>query len=167
IKRGDFHALTDDDVVYAQNLEEVNQHLAYYQKNKINKMVLQKHVEGPIIKFYGVQNRFFHHRVMTSKDPHKKEVHYPNEWWQKINVEAIRAIAFKKAGILGLSIFGGDCIIDQNGKLWVIDMNDWPSFRTCQEEAAKAMGHLALDALSDKVKSLGMETGIACQPLTT
>ena len=37
------------------------------------------------------------------------------------------------------AIFGGDCIITPDGKINIIDLNDWPSFSPCAEEASEAI----------------------------
>jgi hypothetical protein len=160
LKRGDFHALTDDDVVYARDLEAVNGNLGYYRSQGIEDVVLQRHIEGPIVKFYGVANGFFRHRAMASRDQDKKRLAYPHTWSDMARVEDVRAMAARKAGILGLTVYGGDCIVDRDGKLWVIDMNDWPSFRTCQEEAATSIARLAIEALGMRIDVEGMEPGL-------
>ena len=40
---------------------------------------------------------------------------------------------------LRVPIYGGDVIIDSEGNFWFIDFNDFPSFSTCRDEAAKAI----------------------------
>jgi hypothetical protein len=166
LKRGDFHALTDDDVVYAQDLKGINGSLRYYRSHGIEDVVLQRHVEGPIIKFYGVADGFFRHRAMPSRDPGKKRLAFPPAWSDMARVEDVRAIAAWKAGILGLTIYGGDCIVDRDGKLWVIDMNDWPAFRTCQDEAATSIARLAVQALAGHLGLEGVEPSV-CRPSRT
>ncbi|MEG1267292.1 MAG: hypothetical protein RSE19_12525, partial [Myroides sp.] len=37
---------------------------------------------------------------------------------------------------LGIEIYGGDCIIDDQGNARIIDFNDFPSFAPCREIAA-------------------------------
>ena len=39
----------------------------------------------------------------------------------------------------GITVFGGDCIITPDGKINIIDLNDWPSFSPCAEEASEAI----------------------------
>ena len=33
--------------------------------------------------------------------------------------------------------YGGDCIVDEDGTIRIIDFNDWPSFAPCRDTAAK------------------------------
>ena len=43
-----------------------------------------------------------------------------------------------------LPVFGGDAIITPEGHTYIIDINDWPSFSTCREEAAKLISQYVL-----------------------
>ena len=36
-------------------------------------------------------------------------------------------------------IYGGDAVIDEKGKIWFIDFNDFPSFSSCRDQAARAI----------------------------
>ena len=51
--------------------------------------------------------------------------------------------ATRLAGLLGLEVYGGDCIVRQDGTFAIIDFNDWPSFSRCRNDAAKAIASLA------------------------
>ena len=48
-------------------------------------------------------------------------------------------------------IFGGDAILDDHGCFHFIDLNDWPSFRICRDDAARAVGTLARDFLEGTI----------------
>ena len=54
----------------------------------------------------------------------------------------MRALAEAGAAALELEVFGGDCVRDVNGSLWLIDLNDWPSYARCRFEAAEAIAVL-------------------------
>ena len=47
--------------------------------------------------------------------------------------------AERLAAVIGLDVYGGDCIVRSDGTFAIIDFNDWPSFSRCREEAAKAI----------------------------
>ena len=51
----------------------------------------------------------------------------------------LKADAEKTAKLIDIDIYGGDCIIREDGSYAIIDFNDWPSFSRCREEAADAM----------------------------
>ena len=40
------------------------------------------------------------------------------------------------AQVLNVHIYGGDCIVSEDGTVRLIDFNDWPSFAPCRDEAA-------------------------------
>jgi hypothetical protein len=37
---------------------------------------------------------------------------------------------------MNVIMYGGDCIVGPDGKLTIIDFNDWPSYAPCAVEAA-------------------------------
>jgi glutathione synthase/RimK-type ligase-like ATP-grasp enzyme len=51
----------------------------------------------------------------------------------------LAALARAAARALGLEVYGGDCVIDTGGALWLIDVNDWPSFAPCRAAGAEAI----------------------------
>ncbi len=147
LKRGDFHALNDDDVVYVADLDHLNNTLAKFKSRGIEHVVLQEHIQGPIYKFYGVRGLFFKPRYMGIALTNKENLSAATPHNTPIDLEKIRLLADKAASKLDLEIFGGDCIIDDKGGIYFIDMNDWPSFRTCREEAGEAMAIYARESL--------------------
>jgi hypothetical protein len=51
---------------------------------------------------------------------------------------------FGAAAALGLEIFGGDAVIQEDGRPMIVDMNAWPSYARYRERAAQAIAdHLA------------------------
>jgi hypothetical protein len=62
-----------------------------------------------------------------------KEKGYP------FQAERIKRYADMTARQLNVPIYGGDAIIDEDGGFWFIDFNDFPSFSSCRDEAAKAI----------------------------
>jgi hypothetical protein len=51
----------------------------------------------------------------------------------------MRRLAAGAAAALELEVFGGDCVRDRENNLWLIDLNDWPSYAPCRFEAAAAI----------------------------
>ena len=49
----------------------------------------------------------------------------------------MRDIVYMAAKSIGLKIYGGDCIVDSEGRIYLIDLNDFPSFSSVREEAAR------------------------------
>ena len=59
IKRGDFHAMHKEDVSYVRHPEEAQEVLQEYFLRGIKRAVINRHLEGDLIKFYGVRDSSF------------------------------------------------------------------------------------------------------------
>ena len=53
-----------------------------------------------------------------------------------VDVEALKKACDKAGGILDVKVYGGDCVVDEDGSFKIIDFNDWPSFAPCRSDAA-------------------------------
>jgi len=137
LKRSDFHAIADEDVTLAENALEVSEKIARFKARGVTEVILQRHIHGDIYKFYGVRGKFFRAIKVRS---------FLNSSIQP-NLQLLESHSFSAAENLGLMIFGGDAILDASGQFHFIDLNDWPSFRICREEAALAIGGLAAEFL--------------------
>ena len=145
VKRGDGWSCCKEDVCYAKNRDEALAAIALLERAGVEEFVYSKHIEGDIIKFYGVDGGFFFHtypNVEKGKFGWEKmngeQKHYP------FDIEAMKDIVFAAAKATGLQIFGGDCIVDKEGDIYVIDINDFPSFGAVRSEAAVAIAELVL-----------------------
>jgi len=143
IKRSDFHAIHREDVAYARHPEEVQGLLAEYALRGIDRVVINEHLDGDLIKFYGVAGASFFYRFYPFEKRHSKF------GWEEINGKAkeipfddekLRDICRKAAEVLQLIVYGGDCIVSPDGVIHIIDFNDWPSFAPCRNEAIPAIG---------------------------
>lgn len=138
LKRSDFHAIADEDVTLAESNQEVASKLERFRIRGVKEVILQRHIHGDIYKFYGVAGRLFRPiRVRNFLDSSSTP-----------DFTSLEKSAEISANALGLKIFGGDAILDSEGKFHLIDLNDWPSFRLCRDDAAKAIAGLALTHLT-------------------
>jgi glutathione synthase/RimK-type ligase-like ATP-grasp enzyme len=137
IKRYDFHATQSDDVMYVASETGFREALARFAERGIPFVVAQEHVEGDLIKFYGVGRagadapgsdwfEWFYHRD-------KGMTGYP------FKVERLRAVARSAAAALGVEVFGGDAIIRRDGEPVIIDLNAWPSYAKFRDKAAQSI----------------------------
>lgn len=158
LKRGDFHAIIKEDVVFAENPEKAIAHLAAFKSRAIEEVVVSTHLPGDLVKFYGVHGTDFFHWLY----PYDKN-HYKYKEFQIINgktryfafdEQQLKMIADKTASAAGVPIYGGDAVIDQQGNISMIDFNDWPSFAPCREPAAAAITALLLNALRTKTEAI-------------
>jgi hypothetical protein len=127
VKRGDVHNTCDHDVVRVRNLEELAKVQNDFRGRGIERMVLQEHHEGDLIKFYGVGpgkwfTWFYHDPAKAKKIP--------------FDVNRLDMQTAASAGALGLEVFGGDAIVTPEGPIRVIDINSWPSFARVRNEAS-------------------------------
>jgi hypothetical protein len=105
--------------------------------------VLQPHVEGDLIKFYGIGAGGGPHR----EPPwfrwfyHKDQKLSGNPLDQRLLARLVR----RAAAALGLEVYGGDAIATATGELVLLDVNAWPSFALYRDEASTAIAsYLAL-----------------------
>ena len=62
-----------------------------------------------------------------------------------IDYARLNTLARQAGEVLGLDVYGGDCLVTPDGALCLIDINDWPSFRGCRPVAAR---HIAQHILT-------------------
>jgi hypothetical protein len=139
LKRSDFHAIADEDVCLAEGIEDIFQRLKKFRDRGVKEVILQQHIAGDIYKFYGVKGKLF--RPIKVRDLLSNQGK-PDFSKMQLNIELA-------ADALGLNIYGGDAIFDQSGKMHFIDLNDWPSFRLCRDDAAKAIAEFSLDRIKN------------------
>ncbi len=96
---------------------------------------LQEHVGGTVVKFYGLADgSFFRAYAAAEESP--------------APIAALCRAACAAAAALGLDVFGGDLVVPSSGPPVVIDVNDWPSFARCRDEAAEAIADSVVDRLA-------------------
>lgn len=127
IKRGDVHNTCTYDVVFARDWKEVDAIRREFESREIKDMAIQRHTDGDLIKFYGVGPgqwfTWFYHDPSTAR-------RLPFE------LEDLAAQAELAATAVSVEVFGGDAIVTPDGKIFVIDINSWPSFARVRAEAA-------------------------------
>jgi hypothetical protein len=136
VKRADVHNTQDGDVVAVAHAAALGAALAALAARGIARAVLQPHVGGDLVKFYGVGPagrdgappwfRWFHHAD-------QRLAGHP------VDAGALARLAGHAAAALGLEVYGGDVIVGEGGRLTLLDLNAWPSFARVREEAAAAI----------------------------
>ncbi len=149
VKRGSGCSEEKADTAYVSDQEELKAAIARLRERGIEECLLQEHVEGDLVKFYGVEGTPFFHWLYADGTHSKFGLEKLNGQHKgyAFSPLALKAIADKAARQLGVQIYGGDCIVDQRGKLSIIDFNDWPSFYCCLPEASGAIAELAIKAM--------------------
>lgn len=143
VKRADSHSQHKEDITPVFSAEEAQEIIHEYFMRGISKAVVERHIEGILIKFYGVRDtKFFHcfHRSIMGED---------------VNFDSadLHALCTRAASSLGLDIYGGDAIFNPlEGRLTIINVNDWPSFAPCRADAVKAIVSLIQSKIRWKMK---------------
>ena len=148
IKRGDFHAMHKEDVSYVRHPEEAQEVLQEYFLRGIKRAVINVHLVGDLVKFYGVRGTpFFFWFYPFDEGPSKYGHEAINGTSQgiKFNEKELKSLTQRPAEELNVVIYGGDCIVSPEGEMRIIDFNDWPSFAPCRNEAAP---HIAKSVIS-------------------
>ena len=112
---------------------------------------MSAHLEGDLVKFYGVEGMpFFSHTYPTRENGFSKfglEQHNGAPAEYSFSVSALKTTADAAARHFGMPIYGGDAVIRPDGRFFLIDFNDWPSFGSCTQAAAEAIATRALHFL--------------------
>jgi hypothetical protein len=143
MKRSEACAQSAGDVRFITTEAELEEALAYYKKQDIHEVLASEHLEGDLVKFYGVEGTdFFYCHYPTADHSFSKfglEQINGSPSGYPLDQAALKKVADKAATLSGLEIYGGDCIVDAQGQFRIIDFNDWPSFSRCCQEAAEAI----------------------------
>lgn len=140
IKRGDSHAMVKEDVCYVTDKARADDVLADFKARNIPNAVINEHLEGDLIKFYGVQNSDFFYWFYPSPCSHSKfglEIINGMAKGIHFSEEVLKHYCEQASVALNVPVYGGDCVVAADGKIRIIDFNDWPSFARCREEAGK------------------------------
>jgi len=137
VKRADVHNTQEGDVTYAATAGDVGAALAALAKRGMRQAVLQPHVDGDLVKFYGIGGnarsdgtpawfRWFYHK-------NQKVAGHP------LDPVSLGRSVRRAAAALGLDVYGGDAIATADGRIVLIDVNAWPSFALYRDEASAAI----------------------------
>ncbi len=143
VKRADVHNTQEGDVVFAATADAVAAALRGLAARGIARAVLQPHVAGDLVKFYGIGAgggphgeppwfRWFYHKDQQLAG-------------HRFDERRLARLVRSAASALGLDVYGGDAIVTPASEIVLLDLNAWPSFALLRDEAApRIAGHLAL-----------------------
>lgn len=150
IKRGDFHAMHKEDVSFCRHPQEAQEILQEYFLRGIPRAVINVHLEGDLIKFYGVRGTEFFYWFYPMESGHSKfgaeAINGPSRGIQ-FDDDNLRKICADAANALDVVVYGGDCIVAPDGSIRIIDFNDWPSFAPCRQEAGPHIARAIIAAI--------------------
>ncbi len=152
IKRGDFHAMHKEDVSYVRHPEEAQEVLQEYFLRGIKRAVINRHLVGDLIKFYGIQGSPFFFWFYPFDEGHSKYGHEAINGKSRgieFDHDRLRSICQQASEVLDVKIYGGDCIVSPEGEIRIIDFNDWPSFAPCRNEAAPHIAKCVINSIKE------------------
>ena len=153
LKRGDAAAQSLYDVQFAATWNDVERKLGYFHQRGIDDVLIMEHIDGDVVKFYGVQGTSFFRCYYPTDDGQTKfgdEQHNGAAHHYNFSEQQLHEDADKLSRLADVKVYGGDCIVRRDGTYAVIDFNDWPSFARCREEAAQAI----VQALCGQVQAI-------------
>ena len=131
IKRGDAHAVQREDVVFIDDKNKVPEVLKAFSERGLKSCAIQNHIEGDTIKFYSILGKDLFYWYTTDL-----------KYCSIFDESKLKQLANDSARALGLEIFGGDAIITKESDIYIVDINDWPSFAPIREKASKVIADL-------------------------
>lgn len=153
IKRGDFHAMHKEDVSYVRHPEEAQEVLQEYFLRGIKRAVINRHLVGDLVKFYGISGSKYFFWFYPYDEGHSKyglEAINGKSKGIEFDKTRLREICQKTSDVLDVKIYGGDCIISPEGDIRIIDFNDWPSFAPCRDAAAPHIAKCILATIKER-----------------
>lgn len=145
VKRGDASAEIEADIVYCRTVSEREEQISNMKQRNITDIVIQAHIPGDLIKFYGVSGTNFFRIYYPTDDNETKfgdEQHNGIAHHYNFSIDALKSDVEKLSQLTQCRIYGGDAIIQGDGSYYIIDFNDWPSFSRCRQEAGLAISSL-------------------------
>lgn len=150
VKRGDEHSRHREDVTYARHAQEAQEILQEFFLRGIKRAVINRHLTGDLVKFYGVAGTPFFYHFLPFDRGHSKfgseEINgAPHH--MLFDEDRLKSICAKAADVMDVKIYGGDCVIGEDGSITIIDFNDWPSFAPCRQEAGPVIARMVINEI--------------------
>lgn len=151
VKRGDSHTIHREDVAYARNIDEAKSILQEFAFRDIPNAVINEHLVGDLVKFYGVDGTdffywFYPYDLSLTKFGLEAINGQAKEF--SFDVNSLKEACNKTSEILNVDVYGGDCIVAADGTFKIIDFNDWPSFAPCREAVVPYIAQRILQKMS-------------------
>ena len=153
-KRNNPSTTSANDVQFVEHLAQLD---AILSEHANEDALVMEHIDGQLVKFYGVVGtNFFHAEPHSPKGfskfgheqhNHHKELALSSPMWKQ-TLRAMHTAATQVAQQSGFSIYGGDAILREDGTFVFIDFNDFPSFSACLPEASAAIVQYSLSLLA-------------------
>lgn len=156
IKGGNVHTRHREDVAYARHPQEAQELLQEFFMRGLKTAVINRHVEGEQIKFYSIAGSKFFHWFYAFNGGHSRMglslLNPEAEIHASFDVDAFQRVCNRTAEALGVVIYGGDAVVSPEGKVTIIDFDDWPSFAPCRREAAPVIARTVMSMIKNHLQ---------------
>lgn len=142
IKKGEMYAMHKEDVTFVRHAEEAQEMLQEYFLRGIRRAVINRHLEGVKIKYYGVMGADWFRVSFPFLDPGETPAGF--------DMESFRHTCERAAEALDIMIYGGDALLHPDGTFTIIDFNDWPTFAPFRAEASGVIARAVLSRIKGK-----------------
>lgn len=136
VKKGDAPLHHLEDICRCRHPEEAQEILHEFFFRHISEAVVCKDIEGEKIRFYGIASSRWFHCFMPFRAENKGV--FDSDSSDSLFIK-VKEICMKAADRLRVDIFGGDMVVSPEGKCYIVNFDDWPSFAPIRKEAAKAI----------------------------
>lgn len=155
VKKNFGYTECESDIIYAPDTVSCDQAVESMKSRGIKDVYTCAHIKGTLVKFYGVLDTPFFRCYCPRQDGDMKFASHfvdddacsdsmsvamsyiSDDKWLRDCKDKIEYMISRKLN--GMAIYGGDMIVTSDGKVYVIDLNDFPSFSRCVDEAAEYM----------------------------
>lgn len=141
VKR-DKHINHREDIVKIYSREEMENVLKEFLRRNILRACIMEHIDGDEIKFYAVPEANYWHWYYVNGN---------ND--NQLNIDKLKKQVFKCAEVFDLDFYGGDVIVDKDGNIYFIDLNDWPSFAPIRHIAADKIADIIFNKMTNAIES--------------
>ncbi|MCR4765271.1 MAG: hypothetical protein K5856_03745 [Bacteroidaceae bacterium] len=153
VKRADGYTTQVNDVLFVAQASQLPSTLEDFRSRGIKRVVVSEHLQGDLIKFYGVVGTSFFHWFYPSVSHHSKfgyETINGSPTGISFEVTRLQTLCSQAASALGVDVYGGDAIVASDGSMRIIDFNDWPSFAPCRDEASQAIAQIIIHKIQEE-----------------
>lgn len=153
VKRDYGYAETPYDVQYAPDHAAAQRIAGEMALRGIPDVDIRAHVVGDLLKCYAVTGTDFFRYYYPGDDGLWKfsaEQHNGRPHHYPFDADALHAMLQQAAATLCLDVYGADCIVRPDGSFVLVDLNDWPSFSRCIDEAAVPIAHRIRQEMRDE-----------------
>ncbi|MDE7467395.1 MAG: hypothetical protein K2M61_03475 [Muribaculaceae bacterium] len=154
IKGGNVHTRHREDVAYARHPQEAQELLQEFFMRGLKTAVINRHIEGEQIKFYSIAGSKFFHWFYAFNGGHSRVglslLNTDDNQRATFDADAFQRVCNRTAEALGITIYGGDAVVSPEGKVTIIDFDDWPSFAPCRREAAPVIARTIMTMIKNR-----------------